>query len=375
MNPNIKSIVKLGLAAVIVSALALGCGNKKDEPKPTAQQENGPADDQDKLPDGLTPEQAAMVVAKVGERQITVGDVTRQINRLSPYIRRRWAAPEKRKEFLEKLIRVELLSQEAERQGLKEDPEVQRTVKQVMIRLMVKNDLEKNLFPSKIEDDVLKQEYEKESDKYHRAAQVRASHIVLKNQGEAEKILADLKAHATDNRYFRQKAREVSLDEKTKDRGGDLGYFSKLADRKPDEPELPAILVETAWNLQNVGELADKVVKTDQGFHIVKLTNKRAEMNRSFDSVKRMIENRLLRQQRQEAMDKFIEELKSKAKIEIFKDNLAKLELGDDMPMGHPGMPRGMAPPKKGATPPAAMKKGAPKTAPKKTPAPEQPAS
>ena len=150
MNPNIKSIVKSGLAALIAAVFALGCGDKKDEKPTEAVAAAEPEDDADKLPDGLTPEQAAMVVAKVGERQITVGDVTRQINRLSPYIRRRWAAPEKRKEFLEKLIRVELLSQEAERLGLGDDPEVQRTVKQVMIRLMVKNDLEKNLFPSRL---------------------------------------------------------------------------------------------------------------------------------------------------------------------------------------------------------------------------------
>lgn len=375
MNPNIMSIVKLGLAALIASAFALGCGEKKEATKPAEEVPAPSADDEDKLPDGLTPEQAAMVVAKVGAREITVGDVTRQINRLSPYIRRRWAAPEKRKEFLEKLIRVELLSQEAERLGLADDPEVQRTVKQVMIRLMVKNDLEKNLFPNKIEDDVLKAEYDKEMDKYHRAAQVRASHIVLKNKAEAEKTLADLKAHATDNRYFRQKAREVSIDDQTKERGGDLGYFSKLADRKPDEPELPASVVEAAWNLQNVGDISDQIVKTDQGFHIVKLTNKRAEMNRSFDSVKRMIENRLLRQKRQEAMDQFIEGLKSKAKIEIVKENLAKLELGDDMPMGSPGMPAGMGQGGPPAPPAAAIKKGAKAPPKKKAPIEQKPAS
>ena len=159
---------------MIIASLALafgvvGCGDDKangDEPGEEANPEEKPlAEDL-----GLTPAQAAKVVAKVGEREITVGEVTEQINRLSPYIRRRWAAPEKRKEFLQKLIRVELLSQEAERQGLAEDPEVQRTVKQVMIRLMVKNDLEKDVLPSSIDEAKLKSEYEKEHEKYHRPA-------------------------------------------------------------------------------------------------------------------------------------------------------------------------------------------------------------
>ncbi|MDJ0765907.1 MAG: peptidyl-prolyl cis-trans isomerase [Myxococcota bacterium] len=325
-----KSIV---FCSLLVSGLA--CAPKPTE-EDTASKKTSKKDG-DALPDGLTPEQAAKVVAKVGQNTITVGDVTRQINRLSPYIRRRWAAPEKRKEFLDKLIRVELLSQEAERLGLSEDPEVQRTVKQMMIRLMVKNDLEKELFPTEIDEATLKAEYEKEKDKYHRPAQVRASQVVLKTKPEAEKLLKDLKANATDARYFRQKAKELSIDQATKERSGDLGYFSKPAERSDNEPDVPQAVAEAVWKLENTGDMADEIVKSDAGYHIVKLTNKREEMNRSFESVKRMIENRLLREKRTAAMDKFIEDLKNKAKIEIFEENLAKLKVDAQGALSPPG--------------------------------------
>ncbi len=313
------------------------CGQKSDGLKTADAVSDQEGKEADKLPDGLTKEQAAKVVAKVGDHAITVGDITQHINRLSPYIRRRWAAPEKRKEFLEKLIRVELLSQEAKRLGLENDPEVQRTVQQVMIRLMVKNDLEKELFPSSIEEAVLKAEYEKEIDKYHRPAQVRASQIVLKTRPQAEKLLADLKQHLQDARYFRQKARELSVDEGTKERGGDLGYFSKPGEEREDEPSVKKQVAAAVWKLEKVGDLVNQVVETDKGFHIVKLTNKRPEMNRSFDSVKRMIENRLLREKRQEAMDKFVADLKAKAKIEIFEQNLDKLKVQAALPPGAGG--------------------------------------
>ena len=327
--------------SVVLSFFVVSCSKSTGDSQ-TEQNDQQKGEEADELPEGLTPEQAAKVVAKVGDRVITVGDVTRQINRLSPYIRRRWAAPEKRKEFLEKLIRVELLSQEAERIGLSNDPEVQRTVNQVMIRLMIKNELEKELFPSEVDEQTLKADYEKEKDKYHRAPQVRASHIVLASKPAAEKLLADLKKHVTDTRYFRQKAREVSVDETTKDRGGDLGYFSKPEDRRDDEPEVPAKVAEAVWQLQNIGDMSDKVVESKQGFHIVKLTNKRPEMNRSFESVKRMIENRMLRELRRDAMDKFVDGLRSNAKIEVFKDNLAKLNVNTDIQSGMPGqMPPG----------------------------------
>lgn len=315
----------------------VGCGGDSSDQQTDGKTKAAQKEEADKLPEGLTPEQAAKVVAKVGERTITVGDVTRQINRLSPYIRRRWAAPEKRKEFLEKLIRVELLSQEAERLGLSDDPEVQRTVKQVMIRLMVKNDLEKELFPSTIDEKLLKEQYEKDNDKYHRPAQVRASHIMVKTRPEAEKLLADLKEHKNDTRYFRQKAREFSVDEKSKDRGGDLGYFSKPAERREDEPEIAPPVAEAVWKLKNVADLVDGLVQTEQGFHVVKLTNKRPEMNRSFESVKRMIENRLLREKRKEMMESFIDGLRKKAKVEVNKENLAKMKVKKNLPHGEYG--------------------------------------
>lgn len=321
------------ILALLIAVLALGfaaCGSEKKDDGGEAE-----AETEEQLPEGLTPEQAAKVVAKVGDREITVGEVTEQINRLSPYIRRRWAAPEKRKEFLQKLIRIELLSQEAERQGLAEDPEVQRTVKQVMIRLMVKNDLEKELLPTSIEEEKLKAEYEKEFDKYHRPAQIRASQVVVATEDEAKKLIADLKAHSEDRKYFRQKAKELSLDADTKDRGGDLGYFSKPEERRDDEPEVPKNVAEAAWKLEKIGDLTETPLKSQRGYHVIKLTNKKPEMNRSFESVKRLIENRMLREARRDMMDKFIEDLRAKAKIEIFDENLAKVEIKADPPGHH----------------------------------------
>jgi peptidyl-prolyl cis-trans isomerase C len=321
----------IALCACLLGSLLAGCGEEK---APTAPGAEKAADDHlDQL--GLTPEQAAEPVAKVGDRVITVGDVTGQINRLSPYIRRRWADPEKRKEFLQKLVRVELLALEAERQGLAEDPEVQRTVKQVMIRLMIKNDLEKDLLPTTVDEKVLKEEYDKDIDKYRRPAQVRASQIVVKTRAEAEKLIAMTKKNAEDRKFFREQAKELSLDTDTKERGGDLGYFSKPEERRDDEPVVPEAVARAAWALQKVGDVADQPVETDKGFHVVTLTNKKPEMNRSFDSVKRLIENRLLRDARTKTMDKFVEELRAKAEIKFYDENLAKVRIAEDEPGHH----------------------------------------
>jgi peptidyl-prolyl cis-trans isomerase C len=351
------------LFAALSVTLMAGCGDKKEADK--ADDSLKAASTDDALPAGLTAEQAAKVVAKVGERSITVGDVTRQINRLSPYIRRRWAAPEKRKEFLDKLVRVELLSQEAERLGLGDDPEIQRTLKQVMIRLFVKDVLEKDVLPSSVPEAELKAEYEKEIDKYKRPEQVRASHIVVATKTEATKLIAELKQNTTDARVFREKAREASLDAESKDRGGDLGYFSKPAQRREDEPLIDPKVAEAAWTLANIGDLYAEPVQTSKGFHVIKLTNKRPEMNRTFDSVKRIIESRLLRDKRKEAMDKYVADLRGKSKVEVFAENLDKLKVEvspEEMEMP-PGMMPGGMPPGMIAPPPSRDKTGAPAAA------------
>ena len=319
------------LLTLLIALFLVDCRGGQGEEK-KGEEKKDEIEKKDETPKGLTPQQAAKVVAKVGDRTITVGEVTEQINRLSPYIRRRWAAPEKRREFLQKLIRVELLSQEAERLGLDDSPEVQRTVKQVMIRLLIKNDLEKEILPSSIEEKALREEYEKDHDKYHRPAQIRASQIVVAEEKKALEIIADLKANKEDRKYFRAKAASLSIDEDSKARGGDMGYFSKPEESRDDEPKIPKEVAEAAWKIKKIGDLAPKPIKTQAGYHVVKLVNRKPEMSRSFESVKRLLENRVLREIRREGMQKFVDKLKSEAKIEIFENNLAKIEIDTQAP-------------------------------------------
>jgi len=312
----------LCLSLVCVVSVA-GCNKDKKPEEHTQSVDPKMVED---LPDGLTPEQASKVVAKVGERTITVGDVTRQINRLSPFIRRRWAAPEKRKEFLDKLIRVELLSQEAERLGLDKDPEVQRAVKQMMVRMMITSDLEKSLLPTEIEEALLKAEFEKNLNKFEKPAQVRASHILVAGKADADKLIAELGREKNDlPRVFREKARTASIDAATKERGGDLGYFSKPEEKRAEEPDIPKSVILAAWKIEKVGEVFQEPVQTDKGFHVVMLTNKRPELKKSFESVKRSIEDKMLREKRREVLDQFIATLREKAEVKINEENLKKL--------------------------------------------------
>jgi len=331
-------------AIAVAAALTSGC-SKEDR---TAGQ-RPPLQESLRIPDGLTREQAALPVAKVGNRVITVGEVTEEINRLSPYIRRRWAAPEKRREFLQKLIQIEMLSMEAERLGLGNAPEVQRAVEQVMIRLLVKNDLEKTLLPSTVDDSLLEAEYEKDWNKYHEPTQYRMSEIVVKDEKTARRLLAEILAHESPKGRFRELAQTASIDRRTGERGGDIGYVLNPADIEKSvqegkhplrqNPDVDPAVAKASWTLAQRDDILKEPVRTPKGYHLLMLTTIKPAIDRSFNSMKRMIESQVLRRLRREKMDEYVAALRKNADIRIFEDNLAKLELEEPAPPQEEGNP------------------------------------
>src|SRR5215831_12354540 len=70
------------------------------------------------------PEELAETLAKIDDVVITVGEFQDRINKQSPYVRARYTSMERKKEFLDNLVRFEVLAKEAERKGLHKDPEV-----------------------------------------------------------------------------------------------------------------------------------------------------------------------------------------------------------------------------------------------------------
>ncbi|MBN2717532.1 MAG: peptidylprolyl isomerase [Deltaproteobacteria bacterium] len=321
------------LMIVLLLAGLWGCGNAAPEPQKNEAGKTG-----DDLPNGLTAEQAAKVVAKVGDQTITVGDVTEQINRLSPYIKRRWATPEKRREFLQKLIQIELLSQEAMRNGLDNSPEVQRAVKQVMVRLMVKNDLENGLFPTTADEQLLKNAYEADWLKYHSPAQYRVSQIVVATEAEARQLLTDLQSAPAIRDRFRELAKTVSIDSDSRNRAGDIGYVTNprdIAESKKNggdhvyqqTPGVADAVAEAVWTLSKPNELYPSPVQTDVGYHVLMLSSVKPALNRSFNSVKRLLENQVLREIKRQKMDAFVASLRKKAKVKIYRENLDKVKL------------------------------------------------
>ncbi|MFL4992550.1 MAG: peptidylprolyl isomerase [Microvirga sp.] len=132
--------------------------------------------------------------------------------------------------------------------------------------------------------------------------EVRARHILVENEDEAKKIATRVKG----GEDFAKVAGEVSKDPGSKTDGGDLGFFTK--DRMV-EP-----FAETAFKLEP-GQISDPV-KSQFGWHVIKVEEKRAKPAPTFDETKDQVETYLARKAQQD----LIMGLRKNAKIERLDD-------------------------------------------------------
>lgn len=154
----------------------------------------------------------------------------------------------------------------------------------------------------------VQRKYDENSQQYSTPEQVRASHILLNTEGKddaavkkrAEEILAKAKSGAD----FAKLATEYTEEEAGKARGGDLDFFG----RGQMVPEFEKV----AFSLQP-GQISD-VVKTQFGYHIIKVTDKRAATSRKIDEVRSQIEEQIKWERAQAEAERIANELETRIK-------------------------------------------------------------
>lgn len=339
---------------LVALGLLTACGEKKQD----AASASSPQTPQTApLHHGLTPEQAAQPLVKVGDTTITLGQFADRLGSQSPYLRARYNSPERRREFLDNMVRFELLAIEARKRGLEKDPSVTRVRRQMMVQQMMKEMFDdKGVKLSDITDQEIEAYYAENAAEFHKPAQVRASHILVKDRATAARILAQLKAGArppgegdepgavrprgtgAEMALFRKLAKEHNLDPATKDRYGDLRFFGATPGEGEGGIEVPQPVRDAAFKLEKTGDVYPEPVQSEAGFHVVKLTGKREALERSLDDARRLIQNRLWRKRREAAIEAFVDELRKKAKVEENPALLDQVKVDPNAPAkGMPG--------------------------------------
>jgi peptidyl-prolyl cis-trans isomerase D len=164
----------------------------------------------------------------------------------------------------------------------------------------------------------VQQYYEQNQQQYSTPEQVHAQHILFKTEGkdddavrkEAEAVLAKAKAGAD----FSKLASQYSEDEGSKAKGGDLDFFGRGA----MVPEF-----DQAVFAMEPGQISD-LVKTQFGYHIIKLIEKRPATTRPLDEVRAQIEDQLKSQRAEEEADRQSQDLANVLKTPADLDTIAK---------------------------------------------------
>ena len=204
-------------------------------------------------------------------------------------------SPQMRAGLRQRLLMQELLAQEAVKKGLDKGPEVAAMIEIQRQELLANALMAEFARTNPVNDDAIRKEYDRQKAQagervYH------ARHILVEKEDEAKQILTQLKGGAN----FEKLATEKSKDPGSAARGGDLGWNPANTYVKPFSDALVKL---------KKGQITDPAVKTDFGFHIIRL-----EEDRPFPAFEEL-KPRLGQMVQQQAMQKFVNDLRTKAKI------------------------------------------------------------
>jgi peptidyl-prolyl cis-trans isomerase C len=307
------------------------------------------------------PKKTGAPVARGNGILITTDEFKARLDEQSPFIRARYSTIERKKEFLDNLIRQEVLAAEAERQGLDKDPDVRNTLRKIMVQKLV----QKRFAPdgnaaTEVSEAELTKYYEDHKTEYVRPRRIRVHAIVFnaalgtpdraKKLALAKKVLAKVKAEEKKNPMaFAQAVQESSEDVASKQLAGDLTFRSQEEFEKAYSKQ-----VADAVFALKPGELSN-VVEAPSGLFILKFTGEQPELNRTIDQVKPQIAAKLSRDKKTKEFDEWLKQLRENAKVTVDDKALESVEVAAAQPM--PAM--GGMPPQMGApvqvVPPAAQ--------------------
>lgn len=242
------------------------------------------------------------VVARVNNEPILRSDIARELQSMGA---RASELPPQMiyPQLLEKAIVTKLVASKGYAEKLQNDKEVKDRLKDAEAAIVADVYVRKAVQP-KITEDKIKARYDELAAKFKPEDEVRARHILVKTEDEANDILKQLK----DGADFAKLATEKSLDKGSAKQGGDLGYFTRAVMVKP--------FAEAAFAMK-AGDLSDKPIKTDFGYHIIKLEDRRKSSPPPLAEVKDQIMNQV----GQDMVEQLVKDLKAKAKIERFDPN------------------------------------------------------
>lgn len=321
MNKKMVAIL-CGVFIAILAAIGLIATQKDKEATPAvvASQEGTAAADVEPaaaVAEAKVPSAEDPIVAKVDGQTILRSDVIEFMGALPPQMKQmpiETIFPM----ALEQVVNGKIVEEKAEKTDISNDPEVAKRMveakEQISRAVFMEKEIEKNLSEARI-----KKAYDKLVAEQGKVEEIKARHILVEDEAKAKEIIAKLAAGSK----FEDLAKEYSKDTANKSTGGDLGYFTKDA----MVPEF----ADATFKMKK-GEITKAPIKTQFGFHVVEIEDRRDRPAPDYELVKPQI----AANERREILNELIESWRKKADIETFDINGKPIEAATPAPASTP---------------------------------------
>jgi EpsD family peptidyl-prolyl cis-trans isomerase len=252
---------------------------------------------------------SAVEVAKVNGKALTEKDVQAALTGMTPGQREGLLKDQTaRRQVVQNLIDQEILLQEAEKGKLDQDQEYKDALNAFRRQYLMNRVLQKSL-EGKLSDSAAKKYYDSHRSKFS-TDQVHALHILVSDELEAKKIIAQAKD--MDDEKFKALAEKVSKDPSAKNNRGDLGFFTRGT--------MVEEFTEAAFKGKD-GTVLEHPVKTSFGYHVIKVIEKKPGQVMSFADVENTVKSML----RNEVAESYVAKLREQAKITVDSKAIDKL--------------------------------------------------
>lgn len=218
--------------------------------------------------------------------------------------------PEMQKKVLNMVVERKLLAEAAEKTDIANSQEYKNQLEELkkglLLDIWMKEEMktiEKGLEKSQLEEF-----YKKNASKYATPAKLKAKHILVKDEANATAIIKTLEEAKEVEAEFIKLAKETSIDHASGTNGGELGWF----ELERMVPEFSA-----AANKLKKGEFSKTPVKTQFGYHVIYLEDKKDAGTKKFEKVESNIKDELSSQLFSTKIKEMIDTLKKSAKIEL----------------------------------------------------------
>ena len=241
------------------------------------------------------------ILATVGEKEITNLDVENALKSLDPYQAMHFQTEEGKKQLLEDLVNQELFYMQAKEDQLHNDEDFKAEMKKIEENMLKQYAINKVLSNVTLTEEEKKAFFEANKSKFNKPESASAKHILV----DSEELANDILNKINNNEMTFEAAASAHSTCPSKDAGGDLGTFT----RGQMVPEFE----EAVFNMKN-GEVSGPV-KTQFGYHLIKVDTKNEAKAASFDEVKNKIVQQLIQKNQEKKYMDVMKELENKYEV------------------------------------------------------------